>query len=111
MSNFLKYNISVVYLDSYDRDKRHHIYERVIYTANDINEATDKFLDYIYKQNHDLKPDFDLYKNDIDDMKNEFGLINEDVWYRVSLKEIKDFSNNKLYVGPGAYLIKGSLLQ
>lgn len=111
MPKYLRYNISIVYLDSDRPGKRNHLYERVIFSTDDLTTARDEFVDLALTANRDIvKSRTEDYKYEIDDMAVDFSRGDDDVWYRVSLPEIFDYYEGQLYIGPGAYILKGSLL-
>lgn len=111
MPKYLRYNISIVYLDSDRPGRRRHLYERVIFSTDDLTVARDEFVDLTLKVNRDFKCNSEDYKYEIDDMAVDFARGDDDVWYRISFPEIFDYHEGQLYIGPGAYILKGSLLQ
>lgn len=111
MPKNLRYNISIAYLESSDPGKRNQLYERVIYSFDNIDDARDKFIELTIRANRDLNESKYDFSYEIDEMKQDFSHGDDDVWYRVSFKEIHDYADSKLYIGPGAYVLKGSLLQ
>ena len=111
MPKYLRYNISIVYLDSDKPGRRKHLYERVIFSTDNLSIARDKFVDLTLTVNRDFKCNSEDYKYEIDDMAVDFARGDEDVWYRISFPEIFDYYEGQLYIGPGAYILKGSLLQ